>query len=268
LGAQVTTSLEFVTPDGATRPFQFHGDPGRVALDPAWSQAAWRFLQLGYRHIPDGPDHLLFLLCLVIPFRRLRALVWIVTAFTVAHSITLVGAVLGLAPRAQWFPALIETLIAATIVFTAIENIVATPGERGRAMLAFGFGLIHGFGFAMAFQESLQFAGARLVTALFAFNAGVELGQLVMIVLLALALNLLFRFVVEERKGAIVASALIAHSGWHWMAERADLLGRYDPQWSTALRWTPAALLVLAAAWLVFRRLRPGGQSVRTSSAK
>jgi hypothetical protein len=256
LAVQVTTSLEFVTPDGGVRPYQFHGDPGRVALDPRWSQAAWRFLRLGFRHIPDGPDHLLFLVCLVIPFRRLRPLVWIVTAFTVAHSITLIAAALGLAPRALWFPALIETLIAATIVFTAIENIVAKPSERSRWMLAFGFGLIHGFGFALTFQESLQFAGARLFTALFAFNVGVELGQLVVIALLAPVLAWLFQRVVDERKGIIVISALIVHSGWHWMTDRATELGRYNPNSSVALQWTPVAVLVLVAAWLASRRLR------------
>jgi hypothetical protein len=257
LGVQVTTSLEFVTPAGTIRPFQFHGDPGRVALDPGWGQAAWRFLKLGFRHIPDGPDHLLFLLCLVLPFRRLRPLVWIVTAFTLAHSITLIGAVLGLAPGALWFPALVETLIAATIVFTALENIVATPGERRRWVLAFGFGLIHGFGFAFAFQETLQFAGSHLFTALFAFNAGVELGQLAVIAVLVPILDFLFRFVVEERKGAIVVSALVAHSGWHWMNERAAALGRYGVNWSSlAWRWTLVVLLILAGAWLAFRGFR------------
>ena len=71
------------------RAFEFHGDPGLVQLDPRWHQAALRFVKLGFSHILDGTDHLLFLVCLVIPFRRLRSLVAVVTAFTVAHSITL-----------------------------------------------------------------------------------------------------------------------------------------------------------------------------------
>src|SRR5204863_8238065 len=115
---------------------------------------------------------------------------------------------------------LIETLIAVTIVYTALENIVAPPGERRRWMLAFGFGLIHGFGFAFTFQDSLQFAGPRLFTALFAFNIGVEQRQLALIAVMVPALDFLFRFVVLERKAAIVISALVAHSGWHWMTER------------------------------------------------
>lgn len=267
LAEQVVTSLEFHTPDGAVRPFQFHGDQGRVALDPGWGQAAWRFLQLGFRHIPDGPDHLLFLLCLVIPFRRLRPLVWMVTAFTLAHSITLIAAALGMAPDALWFPPLIETLIAATVVYTAIENIVGKPGERRRSILAFVFGLIHGFGFAFTLQETLQFAGGRLFTALIAFNVGVELGQLLVIAVLVPVLALLIRWVGEERKAAIVISALAAHTSWHWMIERGETLSRYDVDWlGFTLRW--AALPALAGvAWFAYASVRRRGDTGPGTSA-
>ena len=122
--AQVSTALRFLPPGGATRAFEFHGDPGLVRLDPRWHQAALRFVESGFWHILDGTDHLLFLLCLVIPFRRLRPLVIIVTSFTVAHSITLIASAFGFAPDALWFPPLIETLIAVTIVYMALENIV------------------------------------------------------------------------------------------------------------------------------------------------
>ena len=89
-----------------------------------------------------------------------------------------------------------------------------------RWAIAFGFGLIHGFGFSFALRESLQFAGSHLLTSLLAFNVGVELGQLLVLLILVPALNLLFRFVVEERIGTILLSALIAHTGWHWAIER------------------------------------------------
>ena len=89
--------------------------------------------KLGFFHILDGTDHLLFLLCLVIPFRRFRPLVAVVTAFTVAHSITLIASAFDLAPTALWFPPLIETLIAASIVYMALENIV---GAAAGAALA------------------------------------------------------------------------------------------------------------------------------------
>ena len=125
---------------------------------------------LGFDHILDGVDHLLFLLCLVVPFRSFWALVPIVTSFTVAHSITLIASALGLAPSALWFPPLIETLIALSIVLMAFENIIGAQLNR-RWMIAFGFGLVHGFGFSFALSESLQFAGAHLLTSLLAVES-------------------------------------------------------------------------------------------------
>ena len=124
-GLRVVTVLRFRAPDHPERAFEFIGDPGLVALDPRWHQAAWRFVQLGFDHILDGIDHLLFLFCLVLPPRGFRPLAVVVTAFTVAHSITLFSAAFGYAPDALWFPPLIETLIAVSIVYMALENIVA-----------------------------------------------------------------------------------------------------------------------------------------------
>ncbi|MCH7717526.1 MAG: HupE/UreJ family protein, partial [Gemmatimonadetes bacterium] len=108
LALRVLTVMRFLPPNGAVRAFEYRGDPGLVRLDPRWHQAALRFVALGFEHILDGIDHLLFLLCLVIPFRRIRGLVLIVTAFTVAHSITLIASAFGLAPNTLWFPPLVE----------------------------------------------------------------------------------------------------------------------------------------------------------------
>ncbi len=118
--------------DGTVRAFEFVGTTGFVRLDPRWHQAALQFVKLGFTHILDGIDHLLFLFCLVIPFRRFRALVAVVTAFTVAHSITLFASAYNLAPDALWFPPLIETLIATSIVYMALENIVGVDLEIER----------------------------------------------------------------------------------------------------------------------------------------
>src|SRR5262249_7923019 len=131
LGVRTITVLRFVTPDGSVRAFEYSGDPGIVRLDPRWHQAALGFVRLGFFHILAGTDHLLFLFCLVIPFRRFRTLVPIVTAFTVAHSVTLIGSAYDLAPGTLWFPPLIETLIAVSIVYMALENIaVPHPSRR------------------------------------------------------------------------------------------------------------------------------------------
>ena len=154
LGVRVLTVLRFLPPSGVIRAFEYEGDPGLVRLDPRWSQAALRFVKLGFLHILDGTDHLLFLLCLVIPFRRFGALVPVVTAFTVAHSITLIASAYNLAPDALWFPPLIETLIAISILYMALENIVGGSTLRRRWVTAFGFGLVHGFGFSFVLRET------------------------------------------------------------------------------------------------------------------
>ena len=226
LGMRVVNAVRFFGTDGTERVFQIEGDAGVVALDPRWHQSMLRFLVQGFEHILDGADHLLFLLCLVVPFRRqLRALVWIVTAFTAGHSVTLIASAYGLAPTALWFPPLVETLIALSIVYMTIENVVY-PTPHTRWPIAFGFGLVHGFGFSFALQNTLQFAGDHVLTSLLSFNVGIELGQLLVLVLLVPALNLLFRYV-PERAGGIVLAVLVGHTAWHWLTDRYSALASF-----------------------------------------
>jgi hypothetical protein len=214
-------------------------------------------VKLGFMHILDGTDHLLFLFCLVIPFRRFRALIPIVTAFTVAHSMTLIASAYNLAPGALWFPPLIETLIASSIVYMALENIVGGATVHRRWIIAFGFGLVHGFGFSFALKETLQFAGSHLLTSLLGFNIGVELGQLLVLALMVPALEFAFRHMVAERMGTIILSALVAHTGWHWMMDRADQLRQFRFEWPivdaamlvTALRVLMVIVLLAGLAW-------------------
>src|SRR5947207_8134283 len=224
LGLRTTVALRFLPAAGGVRAFGLHGDPGLGRLAPRWHQAAWRFVESGFFHILEGTDHLLFLLCLVIPFRKFGQLVLLVTSFTVAHSITLIASAYNLGPDALWFPPLVETLIAASIVYMALENIVGATSVQRRWIIAFGFGLVHGFGFSFALRQTLQFAGSHLLASLLSFNVGVELGQLLVLAVLVPALEILFRFVVTERMGTIILSALIAHTGWHWMLERWERL--------------------------------------------
>ena len=266
LGLRVVTALQFLPLTGVVRAFEFLGDPGLVRLDPRWYQAAARFVEMGFYHILDGTDHLLFLFCLVIPFRRWRPLIAVVTSFTVAHSITLIASAFNLGPDALWFPPLIETLIAVSILYMALENIVGGNIKR-RWMITFGFGLVHGFGFSFALRETLQFAGSHLLTSLLSFNVGVELGQLLVLLLLIPALELLFRYGVEERMGTIILSAIVAHTAWHWMIERGDQLRKFRFQWPaltatfmlTAVRWLTIAVVMAFFAWLFFlRRSRSG----------
>jgi HupE / UreJ protein len=195
----------------------------------------------------------------VIPFRRFRALIPIVTAFTVAHSITLIASAYDLGPDSLWFPPLIETLIAISIVYMALENIAGVSNVQRRWMIAFGFGLIHGFGFSFALRQTLQFAGSHLLTSLLSFNIGVELGQLLVLALLIPVLEFFFRYAVAERMGTIILSALLAHTGWHWMTERAERLRQFQFQWPalntalvvSVLRWLMLVVALAGLLWFV-----------------
>src|SRR4029077_6852994 len=275
LGLQVITALRFLPPDGAVRAFEFIGDPGLVRLDPHWYQAALNFVKLGFFHILDGTDHLLFLFCLVIPFRSLRKLIPVVTSFTVAHSITLIASAYNLAPDFLWFPPLIETLIAMSIVYMALENIVGGIGVQRRWMITFGFGLVHGFGFSFALRQTLQFAGSHLLTSLLSFNIGVELGQLLVLVLLIPLLHVFFRFAVAERTGTIILSALVAHTGWHWMIDRGDRLRQFRFAWPaltaavlvSVMHWLMVMLILGAVVWCV-AKYRPLKFPARRPSAR
>ena len=145
----------------------------------------------------------------------------------------------------------------------ALENIVGSNVRR-RWIITFGFGLVHGFGFSFALRQTLQFAGSYLMTSLLSFNVGVELGQLLVLVLLVPILEALFRFGVAERLGTIILSALVAHTGWHWLIERADRLSKFQLQWPTfnasllasVMRWLMVILIFAGLVWLVSVVLR------------
>jgi hypothetical protein len=263
LGLQTTTVLRFIAPNGVERAYQYVGDPGLVRLDPRWYHAAFQFVKLGIAHILGGIDHLLFILCLVIPFRRIRPLVLIVSSFTVAHSITLASSAIGVVPDALWFPALIETLIAASIVYMALENIVGARLQR-RWLIAFGFGLVHGFAFSFALRQSLQFAGSHLATALFTFNVGVEIGQLLVLAVAVPVISFAFKHAMAERIGIVLLSALVAHTGWHWLIDRGASLREYQFDWPTfdmafaasAMRAAIVLLVIAGAVWALSELFR------------
>lgn len=266
-GLRVLTILQFLSPNGSIRAFEYEGgDRGLIRLDPEWQQTVRTFGAMGFRYLLDGIDYLLFLLCLVVPFRRLRELVPIVGSFAAAQAITFIASAFGMAPAASWFPPLVVTLVAISILYVAVDNVigVGTAGRGSvsafnrRTITAFAFGLAHGFAFSFALGQTLQFAGSHVVTAVLSFNAGIELAQLLALVLAIPLLNLLFRFVVTERLGTIIVSALAAHVGWHWLTARIDQLWKYQftmPELTPAffadvLRWLMLVVAVAGVWWL------------------
>jgi hypothetical protein len=227
LGLKVVTTLHYQAPNQPERAFEIHGDAGAIELDPSWISAVKRFSISGFVHILGGWDHLLFLICLALGRSKWRDLFWLASCFTVAHSITLISTALGVFPDRLWFGPLVEFLIAGSIVLMAAENLLKLP-DRWRMALVFFFGLIHGFGFAFSLSDSLQFSGSHLLTALFAFNLGVEAGQLV--VLGAMVAILYGLFQASRPQGfVLLASMLVAHTGLHWAEQRFDVLKPFLP---------------------------------------
>jgi hypothetical protein len=191
-----------------------------VGLQPRTrAEIAWQYTRLGFTHIlPYGLDHILFVLGLFLLSAHWRPLLIQVTSFTVAHSITLGLSIYGVFSLP---PTIVEPLIAASIVYVAVENIVTSRLHAWRPFVVFGFGLLHGLGFAGVLHE-VGLPHAEFLTGLITFNVGVELGQLAVIALAFLAAGLWFRRHAWYRARVVVpASALIAATGLYWTVERA-----------------------------------------------
>jgi hydrogenase/urease accessory protein HupE len=181
-----------------------------------------RFVPEGIHHILIGPDHLLFLIGLLLLGGTMRRLLLVVTAFTIAHSITLSLAALEIfTPPAR----IIEPAIALSIVYVGFDNLLVKEGRDVRAWIAFAFGFIHGFGFANVLREMALPRGA-LGWSLFSFNLGVEIGQMVVVIIVASALAVLRAR--SERVGRAVAfagSVVVILAGAFWFVQRVFFSG-------------------------------------------
>lgn len=180
-------------------------------------EVARRYLVLGFEHIlPKGLDHILFVLALFFLNPRLKPLLWQVTAFTLAHSITLSLSVYGVFSLPSW---VVEPAIALSIAFVAVENLFTTRLNPWRPLVVFSFGLLHGLGFASVLLD-LGLPRSDFLTAVFAFNVGVELGQLSVIGLALLVVGWLTERTWYRARIAVPASLLIALTGMYWTVER------------------------------------------------
>jgi len=176
-----------------------------------------RFIPAGIHHILIGPDHILFLVGLLLLGGTFKRLTLIVTGFTIAHSITLSLAALNVvSPPAS----IIEPAIALSIVFVGADNLLKKDGRDVRAWIAFGFGFIHGFGFANVLRE-MDLPARALGWSLFSFNVGVEVGQLVIVAVVAAALGLVrSRSEAFGRRLAVAGSVGVIAAGSFWFAQR------------------------------------------------
>ena len=181
-----------------------------------------KFIPAGAHHILIGPDHLLFLVGLLLLGGSLRQLLIVVTSFTVAHSITLSLAALNIVtPPAR----LIEPAIALSIVYVGADNLLAQNGRDVRGWIAFTFGFIHGFGFANVLRE-MELPRRALGWSLFSFNIGVEIGQLFVVVLVATAFTMLRqRSEWSRRHLAFAGSIVVIAAGAFWFVQRVFFPG-------------------------------------------
>jgi hydrogenase/urease accessory protein HupE len=181
-----------------------------------------KFIPAGVHHILIGPDHLLFLVGLLLLGGSTRQLLVVVTSFTIAHSITLSLAALNIVtPPAR----LIEPAIALSIVYVGADNILAKGGRDVRGWIAFTFGFIHGFGFASVLRE-MDLPRRALGWSLFSFNIGVEIGQLFIVVLVATAFTMLrARSEWSRRHLAFAGSIVVIAAGAYWFVQRVFFPG-------------------------------------------
>jgi hydrogenase/urease accessory protein HupE len=181
-----------------------------------------RFVPAGIQHILIGPDHILFLIGLLLLGGSVRRLFFVVTSFTVAHSITLSIAALNiLSPPSR----VVEPLIALSIIYVGCDNLLIRGGRDVRAWIAFTFGLVHGFGFASVLRE-MDLPQRALGWSLFSFNVGVEIGQLLVVILVASALAALrHRSEAASRRLAFAGSIVVVIAGTFWFVQRVFFAG-------------------------------------------
>lgn len=210
------------TPDDAYSAFLLGGErsetiplSGDISLSPV--DVIKNYLVVGFTHIlPKGLDHILFVVGLFLLSPALRPLLIQVTSFTVAHTVTLALGTLGVVSIS---PAIVEPLIAASIVYVAIENILSARLQAWRPLVVFGFGLLHGLGFAGVLAD-IGIASGYFITALISFNVGVELGQLAVIALCLLLFGWFRHHPRYRQFVTIPLSLLIAAVGAFWFVER------------------------------------------------
>lgn len=181
-------------------------------------EVSWFYFKLGFSHIiPEGLDHVLFIIALCLINTKLKSIIWQATAFTVAHTISLILSMKNIivAP-----PPIIESIIALSIIFVAIENMLITKLKPWRIFIVFAFGLIHGLGFASALNET-GLPPEQFYTSLLMFNFGVEVCQILLIAFIFLILINPYKNRTWFRKAIVFPiSSIIAAAGVYWLIVR------------------------------------------------
>jgi HupE / UreJ protein len=252
--------VQLVNGNNRGRAITISAQSGKVALNPNRRQAALGFVLVGMRDLLANADCLLFIVCLMIPFRRARDFAAPYAAFVLGNLISLAGAAFGFAPDSVWFAALAASGSAVLIFFLALGNIFGAQLQRRRLWAGlFGFAL--GFEFAKLLAGRVQFAGDHSQIALWFFGLGIDLGVLLALALTFAGLALILRGARAGRIGIIVLSAIVAHTAWHWMIDRLGVLWQMPWPPITMVgfyhltQWIFAALLAVGAYILAAQRI-------------
>lgn len=199
-GQEDTANLILDYGAGGTQVFRARGLLGEpVGISRSAFSAVFTFVKEGVRHILEGADHVLFVLCLVLGATRLKSLVWRITGFTIGHSVTLTAGFFGFVPSGSWFIPSVETGIALSIIYAAAIAVAVMPGpspagrERNMFLVTLAIGLLHGLGFSFVLHNILQVDSPDIWLSLLAFNVGVEIGQLSIILAAWTAFRLIER---------------------------------------------------------------------------
>ncbi len=189
------------------------------------------FIKEGVKHIIEGLDHVLFVICLVLGAMHIRPLLWRVTGFTIGHSITLSIGFFGFVPTAAWFVPAVEMGIALSIIYVAVVAVVPvlqqSKNEWTVVTVTGLIGLLHGLGFAFVLQNILQVTSPNIWQSLLAFNIGVELGQVLIVVVAVLVLVFYFISLLGDRVAKInryLVASICAFTALSWVVERGSNL--------------------------------------------
>jgi hypothetical protein len=257
LGSRVRLQLQFLPVGASPRNFELTGGSTSVALDPAWYEAAWLFMKKGFFGV-FATDRIVFLLCLVAPFRRLKGLLAVIVVLAALQALTLTASAVGAVVENHWLPAFVDTSFAVAILLLAIGNL-GMPDLRRRWFIGAVIGGLGGFGLGRVLSELLQLGGSHAVVAIASFNVGVALAEIASLLIAVAVLRALFALMLGPSLGVIVLSALAAHVAWHAMVdayhELAHQIGHTIEAgllsvtvWNAAL-WLAPAVVIGAAAW-------------------
>jgi HupE/UreJ protein len=266
LGERLKLQLQFLPIEGPSLTYKLPGDSGRIALDPRWYEAGWLFLKVGFVDV-FAVDRLVFLLCLIAPFRQFRSLLAVVLVMSGLQALTATAIAQRALVDGPLLGALFSTALPAAIVLVAIGNLGA-PSLRRRWFIGAIVGAVSGFSLGHLLADAMQFAGAHSLVSAASFNVGAVLGQAVSLALVWQAQRLLFARVLGPALGLVVLSAVLGHAGWHRMVEEGhDLMHALEHlgAWSALALvgpWMLPALVVGALAY--FLPAGFGGTPVRS----